>query len=45
MKEYFKEIGDEADTVLKEINGPSWAFEIQLSSASSPLGTQPRPAI
>ena len=24
-KEYFKEIGDEADIVLKEINGPSWS--------------------
>ena len=24
-KEYFKEIGDEADTVLKEVNGPSWS--------------------
>ena len=23
-KEYFKEIGDEADVVIKEINGPSW---------------------
>ncbi len=24
-KEYFKEIGDEADIVLNEINGPSWS--------------------
>ena len=24
-KEYFKEVGDEADIVLKEINGPSWS--------------------
>ena len=24
-KEYFKEIGDEADIVLEEINGPSWS--------------------
>jgi 2-oxoglutarate dehydrogenase E1 component len=24
-KEYFNEIGDEADVVLKEINGPSWS--------------------
>ena len=24
-KEYFKEIGDEPDIVLKEINGPSWS--------------------
>ena len=23
-REYFKEIGDEADVVIKEINGPSW---------------------
>ena len=24
-KEYFNEIGDEADVVIKEINGPSWS--------------------
>ncbi|MDC0518341.1 2-oxoglutarate dehydrogenase E1 component [Candidatus Pelagibacter sp.] len=24
-REYFKEIGDEADVVLKELNGPSWS--------------------
>ena len=24
-KEYFKEVGDEADIILKEINGPSWS--------------------
>ena len=23
-KEYFNEIGDEADIIVKEINGPSW---------------------
>ena len=23
-KEYFNEIGEEADVVIKEINGPSW---------------------
>ena len=24
-REYFNEIGDEADDVIKEINGPSWS--------------------
>jgi 2-oxoglutarate dehydrogenase E1 component len=24
-KKYFNEIGDEADVIVKEINGPSWS--------------------